>query len=37
MAPPSRVDLMLNGKMEGAPPLSAPAAAPRTAGGFELQ
>ena len=41
LAPPSRVDLMLNGKMEGAPPpLSAPAAAaaaPRTAGGFELQ
>ena len=36
MAPPSRMDLMLNGKMEGAPPLSAPAAAPRTAGGFEL-
>ncbi|OBV37302.1 type II and III secretion system protein family protein [Janthinobacterium psychrotolerans] len=38
LAPPSRVELMLNGKLEGAaPPLSMPAAAPRTAGGFELQ
>ena len=37
LAPPSRMDLMLNGKMEGAPLLSTPATAPRTAGGFELQ
>lgn len=37
LTPPSRVDLMFNGKMEGAPPLSTPAAAPRTVGGFELQ
>ena len=38
LAPPSRVDLMLNGKMEGTPPrLPHAAPTPPTVGGFELQ
>ncbi|WP_308923411.1 type II and III secretion system protein family protein [Janthinobacterium sp. J1-1] len=37
LAPPSRMDLMLNGKMEGAPPPLSVPAAPPTVGGFELQ
>lgn len=37
LAPPSRVDLMLNGKMEGALPRQPAPPAPPAAGGFELQ
>ncbi len=36
LTPPSRVDLMLNGKMEGAPPPLSVPATPPAAGGFEL-